>query len=155
MNGPGSSRNSYYDVHPGIAMARSAMGREKMDPEAYLKAAVQWVEEMFSGPKATLRPLYDALLERARALGSDIRVCPGKTIVPIYRNHVIAQIRPPTRTRIDLGFAFGDRRASGRLTDTGGFAKKDRITHRVAITSLDDIDDDIERWLREAYERDA
>ena len=42
-----------------------------------------------------------------------------------------------------------------RLIDTGGFAKKDRITHRIEITSLSDIDDDVKKWLKTAYELDA
>jgi hypothetical protein len=36
------------------------------------------------------------------------------------------------RTRIDFGLALKDTPATGRLIDTGGFAKKDRITHRFA-----------------------
>jgi hypothetical protein len=54
-----------------------------------------------------------------------------------------------------MGFALGDLPAGGRLIDTGGFAKKDRITHRIAITSLDDIDDEVKHWLKVAYDRDA
>jgi hypothetical protein len=75
--------------------------------------------------------------------------------VPLYRNHVFAQIKPTTQTRIDMGFALGDLKPTGRLIDTGGFAKKDRITHRIPITSLDDIDDEVKHWLKVAYDRDA
>lgn len=128
---------------------------EEGDPEKYVAAAHGYVEAMFSGAKAALLPLYDALYREARALGDDIRVSPGKTIVPIYRHHVIAQIKPSTRTRIDFGLALGNLPATGRLFDTGGFAKKDRITHRIAVTSPSDIDDELRRWLRKAYELDA
>ncbi len=76
-------------------------------------------------------------------------------MVPLYRNHVFAQIKPTTRTRIDLGFALGDTAARGRLIDTGGFAKKDRITHRIPITRVDEIDAEVEAWLHKAYEMDA
>jgi hypothetical protein len=75
--------------------------------------------------------------------------------VPLYRNHVFAQIKPATKTRIDFGFALKDTPATGRLIDTGGFAKKDRITHRIPITNLADIDDEVRRWLKKAYEMDA
>ena len=118
------------------------------DPEAY-------VEAMFAGGKAGLRPIYDELLKLGLALGKDVKACPCQTIVPLYRNHVFAQIKPTTRTRIDLGFALGDAPATGRLIDTGGFAKKDRITHRIPIASLADIDDEVKRWLKTAYDRDA
>ena len=48
-----------------------------------------------------------------------------------------------------------DTPATGRLIDTGGFAKKDRITHRIPIASLAEIDGEVRRWLRTAYEMDA
>jgi hypothetical protein len=73
----------------------------------------------------------------------------------MYRNHVFAQIKPTTATRIDLGLALGPIEAEGRLIDTGGFARKDRITHRIPIASLAEIDREVKRWLRTAYDRDA
>jgi hypothetical protein len=75
--------------------------------------------------------------------------------VPLYRNHVFAQIKPTTQTRIDLGFALGARKAEGRLIDTGGYAKKDRITHRIPIESAKDIDAEVKKWMKVAYEADA
>jgi len=112
------------------------------------------VEEMFAGSKAGLRPLYDRLLELGLKLGPDVKVCPCQTIVPFYRQHVFAQIKPTTRTRIDFGLALAkvDKPLPARLIDTGGLAKKDRITHRFAITSAKDIDKEVAKWLRIAYE---
>jgi hypothetical protein len=49
---------------------------------------------------------------------------------------------------------LGDLKPTGRLIDTGGFAKKDRITHRIPITSAEDINDEVKHWMRVAYERD-
>ena len=124
------------------------------DPDAYLKAAEGYVEKMFSGGKAQLRPIYDALLKLGLKTGKDAKACPCQTIVPLYRKHVFAQIKPTTQTRIDMGFALGDMKPQGRLVDTGGFAKKDRITHRIPITSVKDIDDEVKHWLKVAYDRD-
>jgi hypothetical protein len=138
-----------------IAERAEGKGMEDGDPEAYLKAAEAYVEEMFSGSKAGLRPIYDALLRLGLGIGKDVKACPCKTIVPLYRNHVFAQIKPATRTRIDFGYALGNTKAEGRLIDTGGFAKKDRITHRIPITSLDEIDEEVKHWLKIAYDMDA
>jgi hypothetical protein len=124
------------------------------DPEKYLQAAEGYVEAMFAGASAGLRPIYDELLRIGLALGKDVKACPCKTIVPLYRKHVFAQIKPATRTRIDFGLALNNTKAQGRLIDTGGFAKKDRITHRFAITRLGEIDDDVKGWLQAAYEMD-
>lgn len=130
-------------------------GWEDGDPETYLRAAVGYVEAMFAGGKAPLRPIYDELLRLGLAVAPDVKACPCATIVPLYRNHVFAQIKPATKTRIDLGFALKDTAATGRLIDTGGFAKKDRITHRIPIASLAEIDDEVRRWLKVAYDMDA
>jgi hypothetical protein len=123
-------------------------GVEDYDPEAL-------VEAMFAGSKAGLRPVYEALLKLGLSLGADVKACPCKTIVPFYRQHVFAEIKPATRTRIDFGFALKDTKATGRLLDTGGFAKKDRITHRIPISRLEDIDEEVKHWLRTAYDLDA
>jgi hypothetical protein len=125
------------------------------DPEAYLLAAEAYVEAMFRGKKSALRPLYLQLLKLGLRSGKDVRACPCKTIVPLYRNHVFAQIKPTTNTRIDIGFALGNRKAPKRLFDTGGYAKGDRITHRIEITQASDIDDEVKRWLEIAYRLDA
>ena len=130
-------------------------GLESSDPNAYLAAAAQFVEDMFAGPKAALRPIYDALLELAFRLGKDIRVSPAKTIVPIYRNHVIAQIKPSTRTRVDFGLALGDTKPTARLKSTGGFDKGDRITHSIGLSSIADVDTEIGKWLTKAYSLDS
>jgi hypothetical protein len=138
-----------------LAERAEGKGAETADPDLYLKSAEQDVEKMFAGKKAGLRPIYNALLKLGLKVGKEAKACPCQTIVPLYRNHVFAQIKPTTQTRIDLGFALGDMKPTGRLTDTGGFAKKDRITHRIPISSLDDIDDEVTHWLKVAYDRDG
>jgi len=137
-------------------IAELSVGKgEDGDPESYLRAAEQNVEKMFEGPKEGLRPLWEKLLETGRKLGKDVRVCPCQTMVPFYRQHVFAQIKPTTRTRIDLGLALKNTKTPKRLIDTGGFAKKDRITHRIEISALGDIDDEVKRWMKVAYDMDA
>src|SRR5262249_26741431 len=138
-----------------IADRSCGKASEDTDPEEYLRAAHMYVEDMYSGSKAGLRPLHDRLLALGLGIGKDVKACPRKTIVSLYRNHVFAQIKPATRTRIDFGLALGSTRAKGRLLDTGGFAKKDRITHRFAISRLEDIDDEVSRWLKTAYDLDG
>lgn len=126
-------------------------------PEGYLAAAPGYVAAQYGGKKATLRPLFERLAERARTLGADVKICPCETIVPFYRNHVFAQVKP-FAARLDLGLALGDPAAvadpGGRLKDTGGFAKKDRITHKIEIASEADLEAAL-AWLRRAYEWDA
>jgi hypothetical protein len=137
-----------------IAERAEGKGREEDSPEAYLLAAEEWVEAMYSGAKEDLRPIYDALLKLGLSIGKDVKACPGKTAVPLYRNHVFAQIKPTTNTRVDLGLALGNMKTPKRLIDTGGYEKKDRITHRIAISKKAEIDAEVKQWLRRAYDLD-
>ena len=140
-----------------IADRAAGIEDEESSPEKYLVTAVKYVDEQYAGKKSSLRPLFEALLMLGRSLGHDVKVCPCKTMVPLYRNHVFAQIKPTTNTRIDFGLCFTTHKGKlpRRLIDTGGLAKKDRITHRVEVTSLADVDDDLAKWLKLAYSLDA
>jgi hypothetical protein len=115
------------------------------------------VEDQYGGPKEKLRPVFEALVKLGRSMGEDVRVCPCKTIVPLYRDHVFAQIKPTTNSRIDLGFALTHYKGKlpPRLIDTGGLAKKDSITHRIELTSPAQIDAEVRKWLKTAYDLDA
>jgi hypothetical protein len=121
---------------------------DQYDPDAM-------VEAMFAGKKAGLLPIYQELLALVFALGKDVRVSPGKTIVPFYRKHVFAQVKPSTATRIDLGFAFKDMKPAGKLISTGGYEKGDRISHRIPLASIKEIDKEVKKWLKQAYELDV
>ncbi len=138
-----------------VAERSVGKGHEESDPEAYLQAAEEYVAAMFAGAKAGLRPTYDQLLNLAFSLGKDVKACPCKTIVPLYRERVFAEIKPATRTRIDLGLALGDLRGAGRLVENTNRPKGNRISHRIAIGSPDEIDDEVTRWLKAAYDLEA
>lgn len=128
-----------------------AMGKgspDQYDPDAY-------VDAMFE-KKPGIRPLYEALLNEVFKLGSDIKVCPCQTMVPVFRNHVFAQFKPSTKTRLDLGFCLrGLTDLPARLIDTGGLAKGDRITHRIAIARLSDIDAEADYCMNKTYHLDT
>jgi hypothetical protein len=134
-----------------------SLGRETAgtNSQEYLQHAEDYVKEMYAGPKEHLKLIYDEVLQFALSMGPDIRVSPCKTMVPIYRKNVIANIKPTTRTRIDLGLALGNAKVPKRLINTGGFEKKDRITHRIEITKLEDFDAETKRWLKAAYDANA
>jgi hypothetical protein len=141
-----------------LAERADGRGWEDDDPDLYLKVAPGYVNQMFAGPKAALRPIYDRLITLALKLGKDVKACPCKTMVPLYRQHVFAQIKPTTNQRIDFGLALasliGKKKFPKRLIDTGGFEKKDRITHRIPITTLAEVDDEVRQWAKVAYELD-
>ncbi len=139
-------------------IAARVAGKESDEdsPEKYLAAAPEYVEKQYSGRKGALRPIYDELLKLGKSIGSDVKACPCLTMVPLYRSHVFAQIKPTTNTRVDFGLALTHYKGKlpKRLVDTGGLAKKDRITHRIEITDVKQIDADVKKWLKTAYDLD-
>ncbi len=150
MSKPKQTGKSLYSLHPGFERmgALASTEAQEYDPEAL-------VEAMFAGSKAALRPLYEKLLKIGLAIGKESKACPCKTIVPLYRRHVFAQIKPTTNTRLDLGLALKTTTTPARLIDTGGKTKGDRITHRIPIETMKDIDAEVKHWLRVAYLLDA
>jgi len=142
-----------------IAELSVGKGQEGVDGDAYLAAAPGYVEKMYAGRKSGLKPLHDALIDLGRAVAKDVKICPCETIVPFYRDHVFAQIKPSTLTRIDFGLALkgldSKVKLSKRLVDTGGLKKGDRITHCFPITSPDEIDGEVKRWAKIAYDLDG
>ena len=126
-------------------------------PEGYLAAAPGYVSQQYSGKKAAFAPLYGQLVGLVRTLGPDVRICPCQTMVPFYRQHVFAEVKP-FASRLDLGLALGDPAAvtdaGGRLRETGGFARKDRLTHKLEVQTAGDLEDTL-AWLRRAYDRDC
>ncbi len=93
------------------------------------------------------------------AAGPEARACPCLTVVPLFRKHVFVQLKPSSQSRIDVGLALGNptqgKGPGPRLLETGGFARKDRITHRLELRGPSDVDATVRRWLKVAYERDG
>jgi hypothetical protein len=139
-----------------IAARVAGKESEEDSPEKYLAAAPVYVEKQYAGKKEVLRPIYEELLKLGKSINNDVKACPCLTMVPLYRNHVFAQIKPTTNTRVDFGLALTHYKGKlpKRLVDTGGLAKKDRITHRIEISSTAQIDDEVKKWLKTAYDLD-
>lgn len=125
-------------------------------PEVYLRNATQYVDEMFTGPKEWQRPIFDAVVAFVRTLGADVKVCPCKTIVPFYRNHVFGELKPATKTRLELAFALGNEvAAGGRLVPNPRAKGNDRLKHLIAITPDAGFDAECRKHLKAAYRADA
>ncbi len=106
------------------------------------------LDAQYSGAKAALRPIMEALVDQARSLGDDVTVVVQKTGVSLRRNKQFALVQAPSSKRIQLGLNLDQTPPGGRIQETTGMC-----THRVDLTSLDEIDDEVEVWLAAAYQR--
>lgn len=108
------------------------------------------VAKQYKG-KEHLKPIYGKLLAEIDIFGDDITKTPKKGSISIIRKKQFALIKPATKTRIDLGLKLKDKPTTGRLEDSGPFGTM--CTHRVQLTSADDVDAELLSWLKEAYEK--
>jgi hypothetical protein len=108
------------------------------------------VDEQYSGAKAGLRPIYEALLAAMRKFGSDVEVSPKKAYVSLRRNKQFAIIQPTTATRVDLGINLKGTEPGERLEASGSFNAM--VSHRVRLSKPSEVDAQVVAWLKKAYE---
>ncbi len=106
------------------------------------------VATQYSGDKAALRPIYDALLKAAKSCGT-LEVAPKKAYVSLRRSKQFAIIQPSTKTRVDLGLNMKSAPAKGRLEKSGSF--NTMVSHRVRLEKAADVDKDVKAWLKKAW----
>ncbi|MDT7833128.1 DUF4287 domain-containing protein [Flavobacteriaceae bacterium S356] len=108
------------------------------------------VQVQYKGKEA-LFPIYEALLSFVNTLGSDVTITPKKGSVSIIRKRQFILIKPATKTRIDLGFKLKDKPTTDRLENSGPFGTM--CTHRVRLSELSEVDDQLKTWIQEAYDK--
>jgi predicted transport protein len=100
--------------------------------------------------KESLKPIFNKLLMTITHLGSDVEVVAKKSAVSFRVKRQFALIQPSTKKRIDIGLKFNDKHHSQRLEASGPFGTM--CTHRVQLTDLEQVDDELIKWIKEAYE---
>ncbi len=101
--------------------------------------------------KEVLIPVYEKLLSIVKDFGKDVTITPKKGSVSIIRKKQFALIKPATKTRIDLGLKIKDKPTTDRLENSGPFGTM--CTHRVRLSTPDEVDEELTGWLKEAYEK--
>jgi hypothetical protein len=108
------------------------------------------LEAQFAGAKAALKPLYDKLAAVVQSLGKDVELAPKKNNVSVRRTKQFALLQPSTTKRIDVGLILKGVAPKGRLEASGSFNAM--FTHRVRIEAEQEIDAELKKWLKAAYD---
>lgn len=128
-------------------LAQGALGglEDYGDPAAF-------VDALYAGKREALRPLHEALVDACYACGPDVVVTACKTMVPAYRKHVFAELRPaPGDEGVLLRLALGEAATTSRLVrDTTGMPGE-RLGHAVLVEGPRAIDKELKGWLAQAY----
>jgi hypothetical protein len=107
------------------------------------------VLEQYKG-KETLLTMYAVLLNVINSFGNDIQIAPKKANVSLRTSKQFVLIQPTTKTRIDLGLKLRNRPVAGRLESSGPFGTM--CTHRIQLTDVSQIDEEVVGYMRDAYE---
>jgi hypothetical protein len=137
----GVSQNSQWAI--AFAAARAAGWVEP--------SAEEYVDQQYSGPKAHLRPVFDAARAMLQSLGQmSMEGRSGYT--PFVHRRQFAAVAAATRTRVDLGLRFTDPPDSPLLTPSNGPGQS---THKIGLTAPEDVTGEVARLARTAYEQNA
>ena len=122
-----------------IALRARADDDEPADAEAVIASH-------YTGDRAALRPLYDAVIAAVSGFGSDVELSPKKTYVSLRRRRQFGQVGPAGRDRLEVGLNL-DLPLGGRVEKASGMAPR-----RVRIGSPAELDEELIGWLRSAYQ---
>jgi len=113
----------------------------------------EMVAAQYAGPKADLKPIYDRIIDLVKGFGDGMEIAPKKAYVSLRHKKQFALVQPSTKTRVDLGINLKGKAPEGRLEASGSFNAM--VSHRVRLESPDDVDAQVNAWLKEAFEAAA
>lgn len=107
------------------------------------------VAKQYSGAKEGLKPIYDTLLTAIQKFGADVEVAPKKAYVSLRRKKQFAILQPSTKDRLDVGINLKVAEPTDRLEASGSFNAM--VSHRVRVTKKSDVNAELKKWLKQAY----
>ena len=112
------------------------------------KSADAVLDEIYTGPKAGMRPIHDALMKEIVKFG-ELEIVPKKGYVSLRRKKQFAMIGPKTNTRFEVGINAKDLKKNGRLLEQ---PKGSMCNYVVNVTSTQEVDSELMAWIKSAYE---
>ena len=121
----------------------------------YLQATADELIEGQYADRENLRPILDAIFALLPGVGN-VEVQARKTYVALLTpRRTFAAVQPTTRSRIDLGVRLSPKQEpTARLERARNFGQSS-VTHIIRLGSPEAVDDEVEGWLRKAYEINA
>ncbi|SMC60445.1 DUF5655 domain-containing protein [Kibdelosporangium aridum] len=130
-------------------------------PDFLLKTAEELVADQFAD-REHLRPVFNEVIEAGVGIAHQglVEVQARKTFVTLRtKRRKFAMVKPTTRTRVDLGLRIvdlsgGHERFAARL-QSAKVLRDDSMTHRIPLSSVEDVDDEVCYWLAVAFEQNT
>ena len=106
------------------------------------------LDGLYTGPKATLRPIHDKLMTAIRKFG-EFEEAPKKTYVSYRRKKQFATIGPATNTRVEVGLNMKGVKSTARLEE---LPAGQMCNYRVKLTDPAQVDAELIAWVKTAYD---
>lgn len=110
--------------------------------------AEQVLDGLYTGPKAALRPIHDALLAALRKLGP-FEEAPKKGYVSYRRKKQFVMIGPATNTRVEVGLNMKGAKATDRLQE---LPAGQMCNYKVKLSGAGEVDGELVAWIKTAYD---
>ena len=139
-----------FDLGHGHAMAIYAVLKSANKPKLSSEDAI---EKHFNGNKAVWRKTFDGFINKLKEFGNEIKVEPTSSYLSILnadKKFAVVQI---TNERMDIGIKLKGTEPTERFESSGSW--NTMMTHRVRINSQKQIDKELIKWLRNAYEQSS
>jgi hypothetical protein len=105
----------------------------------------------FAGRRAGWQQTCDQLMAKIGKFGPDVSIQPAKSYLSLVRASKKFAIIQVTAERFDVGIKLTGAAATDRLTESGRWNAM--VTHRVRIAGPAEINTELLRWLRSAYDK--
>lgn len=99
--------------------------------------------------KEHFKAIYDKLISQIQSYGKDIEIAPKNNYVSLRRKKQFAILNPATKTRFEIGINLKGQDPKGKLE-----AEKPNsmCSHKINITDIKDIDNEVFDWIKAAYD---
>ena len=120
-------------------------------PDFLVASAEQLIDGQYAD-RPQLRPVLDAIINAALEFG-DVTIQARKTYVSLVSpRRTFARVQPTTKTRVDLGLRLEGQKPGGRLEPS---TIQETMKLKISLTSVEQVDDEVVRWLRQAYDENS
>lgn len=100
--------------------------------------------------KEHLKIIYDRLLEEIAKFGDDIEIAPKNAYVSLRRKKQFALLQPATKTRFEVGLMLKNQAGQGILEEVK--TANAMCSHKILLSSQNDINDEVIGWIRKSYD---
>ena len=122
-------------------------------PDFLLAGADELIEGQYAD-RPGLRLILDAILTRAASFG-ELTIQARKGYVSLLTpKRTFAAVQPTTRARVDLGLKLKNPQMRGRFAANSAMGSS-VVNARIPLACVDEVDDEVEGWLRQAYADNA